>query len=324
MGFLYVKVIEARKVAIRTSFFVNYPFVRLVLNDKEKRNTNFKPGVEWWDKILSFKLWRDISREAKLRVQIRDKSIHVFGSDWLGEITLDLKDFIDGKVHQMWYQLGKGRKSHSRAPRGYIHLAFQYYDGDSLASDFRPFAVAAEERPLTFEEWLVVQEGNDLEDHFRNIKQPEPERKLRNSSNPSDYPHLRGSNEDTSARFASSFKKVQSSPSASSDDDNDAPIPTADLIDLSFDTTPSRFAMPAPSHSSSPTNSAETSPAVPSNALSSSASSSVGSPELNQSSTDRNEKLESSKKFEKPSNPFSVGWEDMSNAIDATMPISAN
>jgi len=159
MGFLYVKVIETKKVAVRNSFFVNYPFVRVVVG-KEKKSTNFKPGVEWWDKIFTF---RGINRgeHQQLYLQARDKSIHVFGSDWLGEVKLDLdtENLLDGRVHQMWQKLGRGKKPHSRSPRGYIQVAFQYVeDGEPRGS--RPFSVAPVEPVLTFEEWLAANNKN--------------------------------------------------------------------------------------------------------------------------------------------------------------------
>jgi len=157
MGYLYIKVIESKKVAVRNSFFVNYPFIRLKIG-KEKKNTNFKPGVEWWDKIFIF---RQVPKgeHQQLVVQARDKSIHVFGSDWLGEVKIDLdsEDLLDERVHQMWFKFGRGRKAHSRSPRGYIHLAFQY-SVDPIVG--RPFSAAPVEKVLTFEEWLAANNKN--------------------------------------------------------------------------------------------------------------------------------------------------------------------
>jgi len=162
MGYLYVKVIEARKVAIRTSFYVNYPFVRLLLNGKEQRNTNYRPGIEWWDKIFSYRLYRYNQDDQYLLVQARDKSIHVFGSDWIGESKINLKDFYDGRVHQKWIKLGKGRKYHRRGPKGYIHIAFHYFD--NVDHNVRPFAQDPVERVLTFEEYLATTEDSWSED----------------------------------------------------------------------------------------------------------------------------------------------------------------
>jgi len=156
MGFLYIKVIESKKVAVRSSFFVNYPFIRLRIG-KEKKNTNFKPGVEWWDKIYSF---QNVSADENvvLIAQARDKSIHVFGSDWLGEVQIKLRDYMDGNVHQIWFKLGKGHKQHGRSPRGYVHLAFHYFD--SHPSGRRPFSVPPVETVMAFEDWLACQDNS--------------------------------------------------------------------------------------------------------------------------------------------------------------------
>lgn len=158
MGYLYVKVIESKKVAVRNSFFVNYPFIRVKVG-KEKKATSFKPGIEWWDKIFTFKA---VSRNdhQQIIIQARDKSIHVFGSDWLGEVKIDLdsEGYLDERVHQMWFKFGRGRKPHSRSPRGYIHLAFQY--SEELVVGKRPFCTAPVEKVLTFEEWLAANNKN--------------------------------------------------------------------------------------------------------------------------------------------------------------------
>jgi len=159
MGLLYVKIIEARKVAVRTSFFVNYPFIRVILqggssSKKESKNTSYRPGIEWWDKILCYKVWKYNRMEQTLLVQARDKSIHVFGSDWLGEIKVYLKDIADGQVHQMWLKFGPGTKRHSRTPRGYVHIAFQYFD-ETNDKPVRPFTELPVEPVQTFEEYLA-------------------------------------------------------------------------------------------------------------------------------------------------------------------------
>lgn len=292
MGFLYIKVIESRKVAIRTSFFVNYPFIRLKLN-KEQKSTNFKPGVEWWDKILSFKIPKEYAQNLSLIVQARDKSIHVFRSDWIGEVSVELKDMCDGLVHQKWFKFGKGVRTHNRAPRGYVHLAFQYMEEGGRE---RPFAELPVERVYSFEEWLAVEDTERMEDYERiksrisslraSMESEEKSHSVRDS--------IRASNEDMSSVVRDRHsKEMKSSPSDSldseeesesdfkhSDEDVDtANIPTANLIDLSFD-----------------------SPSSKSNKSSNLSRSSGSSPSL-ASSTQSAEDLSS-----KPTNPFSTGW----------------
>jgi len=158
MGFMYVKVIEARKVAQRSSFYVNYPFIRLNLNGKDIRNTNFRAGIEWWDKIFCFKLYKFNSADQYMLVQARDKSIHVFGSDWLGETKIYTTDFYDGKVHQKWFKLGRGRNYHSRIGKGYVHLAFHYFENSSDVN-IRPFSQLPVEPVQTFDEYLAQTEN---------------------------------------------------------------------------------------------------------------------------------------------------------------------
>jgi len=297
MGYFYVKVIEARKVAVRTSFFVNYPFIRLIFDRKEKRSTNYKPGIEWWDKIIPFKVWKETTREMKLTIQARDKSIHVFGSDWIGETTVDIKELCDGYVHQKWIKLGKGEKFHNRPPRGFVHLAFQYIEEGTISK--RPFAESPQEPVLSFEEWLASAENNWIED-FNRMKEPEPERsrKVRSSTTAaqSDTSHsssIRGSNEDTS-----SDRKIDSSSSYSSDNSTEESdskdfIPTGDLIDLSFD---------------SPGN----------DSMSSMTLSSSTSPELSNSNSSSKSLKENSQ-----TNPFSSGWyNDFSHSVGNSDPIS--
>eukprot|EP01114_Cavostelium_apophysatum_P021610 TRINITY_DN7593_c0_g1_i1.p1 TRINITY_DN7593_c0_g1~~TRINITY_DN7593_c0_g1_i1.p1 ORF type:complete len:312 (+),score=66.39 TRINITY_DN7593_c0_g1_i1:135-1070(+) len=241
MGFLYVKIIEARKIAVRTSFFVNYPFVRIICN-KEKRNTNFKPGIEWWDKILSFKVFKESTQQ--IIIQARDKSIHVFGSDWLGEVTVELKDLLDGNAHQKWYKLGKGHRNHSRAPRGYIHLALQYIDEDGEKRR-RPFADPPLEPVCTFDEFLAREE-DVWHDDIKKYKEPEPPRPTPKKMGDSDPDRLRRSNEDASAIRSSSQNRrlhpVDSTSSIDSDSDDDGEDHSSDdyvvnnLVDLNFNT----------------------------------------------------------------------------------------
>jgi hypothetical protein len=243
MGYFYVKVIEARKVAMRTSFYVNYPFVRLIFNKSEKKNTNFRPGIEC-------KVWRSRNSSASLILQARDKGLHVFGSDWVGEIEINVMEYSDGNVHQKWLKLGKGYKHHSRAPRGYIHLAFQYVERLDVGS--RPFASSPVEKIQSFEEYLA--DGYDGPSYGVDYKaslgvnSPEPKRKsasesprIKSSHEPSDTQNsssMRGSNEDLNATVDHSDGGSDSR--SSSFDEYCPKSRTGDLI--SFDdvkTTPS-------------------------------------------------------------------------------------
>jgi hypothetical protein len=36
----------------------------------------------------------------EVTLQVRDKAYHIFGSTWLGELHLKVKDFADGHVHE--------------------------------------------------------------------------------------------------------------------------------------------------------------------------------------------------------------------------------
>lgn len=164
MGYLYIKVIETKKVAIRSSFYVNYPFVRLRFNGKEQRNTNFRAGIEWWDKIFCYRVFKYTSDDHYIIAQARDKSIHIFGSDWIGEVRIPLKGMLDGSVHQKWFKLGKGRKSHPKQPRGYVHLAFQYAE-DNADTNQRPFSSPSVEPVQTFEEYLANSAGETWGDN---------------------------------------------------------------------------------------------------------------------------------------------------------------
>lgn len=65
-------------------------------------------------------------------VEVREKGLHLFGSDWVGELQFYAHQFKDGKVHQDWFALTKlPFKKHSREARGYIHLAFQLLNSKS-------------------------------------------------------------------------------------------------------------------------------------------------------------------------------------------------
>src|SRR5690554_4190339 len=57
-----------------------------------------------------------------ISVEVREKGFHIISSDWIGEVHIRTRDYLDGKVHQKWFKLGPGAwKRHTRRPRGYIH-----------------------------------------------------------------------------------------------------------------------------------------------------------------------------------------------------------
>jgi len=230
--------------------------------EKEK-NTNFKAGVEWWDKVFQFKT--DVSiKQLYLISQARDKSIHVFGSDWLGELRINLEEFCDGQVHQKWFKLGNGRRHHNRVPRGYIHLAFEYREYNDGS---RPFSKLPVERIQTFEEYLAVSDTDTWsEDHRVLPYREEPRTKSssslvksapQNSSNKSsksmpksksssaiksntqNSSSMKGSNQDVESISKRSRRKSNSNLDSSSEsetEENSQPSTTfGTLIDLSFD-----------------------------------------------------------------------------------------
>jgi len=99
--YLYVKVIEARDVVIRTRYYQNEPFVSIKQNGHEvihKKKTTPHSGREWWDKIFRFTI-KEVDYDW-IAVEVRDRSFHVMRSDWLGEVQIKAKEFSDGKVHQ--------------------------------------------------------------------------------------------------------------------------------------------------------------------------------------------------------------------------------
>jgi len=245
MGVLYIKVIETRKVAVQSSFFVNYPFVQLSLDGKDTKKTSYRPGIEWWDTIFSFRVRKETDH-LLLRVQARDKSIHVFGSDWLGETSIDIKTFCDGDVHQMWYQFGKGRRIHSRPPRGFVHLAFHYIT-DADVTLARPFARPPIEPVLCFDEWLA-QDHAWIEKNGNNVGNCGRGRLVNSQSSSTTSDALNQSSEDISSSSASHSSYF----STNRKDGN--------LIDLSFDNMNSDSKYPSDSKHESSIQSPETPP----------------------------------------------------------------
>lgn len=153
--YLYVKVIETHGVLgtqAPSDLLCSFePFVTIKLNGHEflhKKSTKYHSGVEWWEQTFRFKITQpDLDWVA---VEVREKGLHLLGSDWIGEVQLRVKDFMDGKVHENWYKLGKGAwKNHSRQPRGYIHLSIHL-----LPNKYRrPFEGEEPSKRLSFEEW---------------------------------------------------------------------------------------------------------------------------------------------------------------------------
>jgi len=166
--YFYVKVIEAKNVVMRTTFYQSEPFVSIKVNGHEffgNKRTTYHTGVEWWDKIFRFSL--NNFQFDWITVEVREKGYHIIRSDWLGEIQIKVKDFADGAVHQKWFQLGGGIwKHHSRKPRGCIQLAFQLIKNKMD----RPFITLPAEPVMTYNEWRVVQDWPEYNNFFYSKK----------------------------------------------------------------------------------------------------------------------------------------------------------
>lgn len=93
---------------------------------------------------------KNIERDF-ITIEIRDKGYHFFRSDWVGEVHLNISDYVDGKVHQQWYKLGEALvKKHISKPRGFIRIQTQLLDDPYQ----RPFATPPVEPILSFDEWV--------------------------------------------------------------------------------------------------------------------------------------------------------------------------
>jgi len=157
----FIKVIEAHGVLVKSDYYVSEPFVSIKMNGNEfskKRTTNYHMGRQWWDRIFNFST-SDIKNDW-LAVEVREKGYHLLGSDWIGEVKIRIKDYADGKVHQKWFKLGGGAwKSHTRKPRGAIHLAFQLASNKNV----HPFNTPPIEETLTYEQWNATSESGGEE-----------------------------------------------------------------------------------------------------------------------------------------------------------------
>eukprot|EP01114_Cavostelium_apophysatum_P001881 TRINITY_DN11653_c0_g1_i2.p1 TRINITY_DN11653_c0_g1~~TRINITY_DN11653_c0_g1_i2.p1 ORF type:complete len:392 (+),score=93.13 TRINITY_DN11653_c0_g1_i2:123-1298(+) len=149
--YIYVKVIEAVGVAVDSLF--SEPFVEVKYNGSEvlhKKSTKYQAGQQWWEKIFRFTV-KDPDTDW-FAVEVRDKSLHLIGSDWIGEVQLQVKTFKDGAVHDNWYALTKCdlKDSHGRDTPARIHLAVQVLNNQVD----RPFAELDQKKKMTYDEWV--------------------------------------------------------------------------------------------------------------------------------------------------------------------------
>jgi len=126
-------------------------FVRVTLNGSEllnKKSTAIKKGNTSWNELFEFKI--EHQENDWVAVEIRERGYHLLASDWLGEVQLWVRDFMDGKSVDTWYALGKGLwKNHKREPRGFVHLRVQVMDNKFA----EPFGDLLDQAPVSFKEW---------------------------------------------------------------------------------------------------------------------------------------------------------------------------
>jgi nucleotide-binding universal stress UspA family protein len=164
---MYIKVVEAQGVldGLKND---SKPFAVVKLNGDElfQKRTKAHHGVDWWEQTFLFKI-RDVETDW-FSVEIREQS--GLSSTWLGETQLRVRDFKDGKMHDDWYQLGKGAwKRHRREARGHVHLHIQLMDNKYD----RPFEQAGQKK-LSFQDWSrnrhssaeVTEEMSQVNRHF--------------------------------------------------------------------------------------------------------------------------------------------------------------
>jgi len=157
-SYFYIRVIEVKEVVIKSLYAITEPFVRAKLNGIpfQKRATSYHIGREWFDRIFRFNIHNQ--ETDWILVEVRDKCFSLFGSDWIGEVRLEVKDYLDGEVHQKWFALESGNGKHRhRKPRGSIHL--QLHLTNSKVS--HPFNSKPIEPILTFEKWLAFGGGSN-------------------------------------------------------------------------------------------------------------------------------------------------------------------
>jgi len=146
-----VKVIEARDIKDQNR--ICEPFVTGKLNSHEhfhKKSTRYLSGVDWWEQTFRFRI-KNIEADY-VAIEVREKGMHVIGSDWIGEVALKVRDFKDGEVKENWYKLDNtyaSMKVHRRKPRGYIHLMIELKHNKFE----RPFIDEPKQQRLTFDEW---------------------------------------------------------------------------------------------------------------------------------------------------------------------------
>jgi len=149
--YFYVKVIEAEELTPNHSLHTLEPFVTIKLNGHDhlhKKSTKYHSGVQWWEQTFRFRV-KNLEYDWIL-VEVREKGSHLFGSNWIGELELQIKQFSDGKIHENWFQLGKGSsKEHYPNPRGYLRLSFHLVHSKYI----RPFEGELATPSLTFQEW---------------------------------------------------------------------------------------------------------------------------------------------------------------------------
>jgi len=229
MGFLFVKVIEAKTVAVTTSLYPSYPYIRVSVG-RTKKSTSCQAGVEQWNKIFSFRSAKGDIHE--ISVQARNKSTK---DQWIGELKLDLdaQGFLDGRVHQMWYKFGSGSKPRRNSPRGYVHLAFQYVEFTNFlkSSDASKdsFAETPVEKVMSFDEWFA-------NNHSASLDSLPPS--YRRESAP---PRFDGASSNSTVAMESPTRETLSASASSYHDDSDSnydsdSVPCIGLVvDLSFD-----------------------------------------------------------------------------------------
>jgi len=126
---LTVKVIEARNIAAMDKGGTSDPYCRLKCNfNKQRFKTKVidKTLTPKWDEV--FKFFAPSHADGQVIVKMWDKDRWTT-DDFLGEIMIDLKNFADGKPHDLWLTLNNEPKKKDGASKGEVHINVTYEDG---------------------------------------------------------------------------------------------------------------------------------------------------------------------------------------------------
>jgi tRNA A-37 threonylcarbamoyl transferase component Bud32 len=126
---LTVKVTEARHIAAMDKGGTSDPYCRLKCNfNKQRFKTRVidKTLTPKWDE--SFKFFAPSQPEGQVILKMWDKDRWTT-DDFLGEVTIEINKFADGKPHDMWITLNHEPKKKDGSPKGEVHVTITYEDG---------------------------------------------------------------------------------------------------------------------------------------------------------------------------------------------------